>query len=470
MSGGEASRHARGNAGRYLCAILGTLGAASSVRGGGVVGVAPALVALAAMLACGSPSRSSLVLVTLDTLRADRLGSYGYVRDTSPALDRFAAGALLFENAIAPMATTLPSHVSIMTGVHPVGHGVLSNHAYLQRPLETGEGLRTMAQMLQEAGYGTGGFVSASPLSRATGIDVGFDRFHAPDPWQPGREGTEWRAWRTVDAALEWLDEVEPPFFAWVHLFDPHRPYAAPPPFLGSFESDESLRAEMERIGIPESRTYQALRVSNRYDEEVRYMDQELGRLLRYLEQRGLPELVVVVAADHGEGLWQHDVLEHGVLYQEQIRVPLLLRLPGGPEGRSDALASLVDVLPTLAAHTDLPLDGEQSDGRDLLDGGRDAALSQRALRKHWPELNFTLTEPDWKYWYFEKQRDRLYHLAADPHELRDVIAGHPERAARMRAELLARVERYRSREPLRVSDEIPPALREQLRALGYVE
>jgi arylsulfatase A-like enzyme len=418
-----------------------------------------------------SASPPSLVLISVDTLRADRLGVYGYFRETSPNIDRFAADALVFDNAIAPMSTTLPSHVSIMTGTHPVRHGVLSNLALFKRPLVTDESLRTAAQMLSAAGYDTAAFISAAPLSQATGIDAGFAHFHSPPPYVPGRPGETRRAESTIDAARDWLGGAEPPYFLFVHLFDPHAPYEPPPPFDRQFARHRRLRSYLERLRYPVDLMGQAIPISNRYDGEIRYADREIGRLLAELERQGrFQDSVIVLTADHGEGLLQHRIPQHGVLYHEQIRVPLIFRFPQGPKGRLSSMASLIDILPTVAGHAGLPLDREQLDGVNLLAEPRAAALSQRTVRKGFLELNFTLTDREWKYWYFSETADQLYDLARDPHETRNVIALYPERAARMRAEILRLIDLDRERSHLQVTDEIPPEAREQLRALGYVE
>jgi arylsulfatase A-like enzyme len=413
------------------------------------------------------------VLVTLDTLRADHLQSYGYFRQTSPHFDRFADEGLLFQRAFAPIATTLPSHVSLLTGTHPLRHGVVSNRVHFEPPAAPAP--RSAAQMLREAGYQTAAFTSAAPLAPGSGIESGFERFQGPPPREVlvrrGLLGA--RAEQTVEAALRWLAEVDAtrPLFLWVHLFDPHGPYDPPPPFDTAFAVQPELLRFLRVRGLGGAPLARAAALSNRYDGEILYADGELGRLFEGLRAAGVyPRAVVVVAGDHGEGILQHGLLEHGQLWNEQLAVPLALRWPGGPRGRSTALASLIDVLPTLAAHTRLPLDASQFDGVDLLAGSRDALLSQRPLRRGAPERELALRRGRWKYWREGAGPARLYDLADDPHELRDLRDAHPELSRSLEAELGRRVAAERSRPGLVTREPGDAALDEQLRALGYVE
>jgi len=414
----------------------------------------------------------SIVLVTIDTIRADHLGAYGYFRDTSPVFDGFAAEGVLFERAYAPMATTLPVHVSLLTGTTTLRHGVKGNFGTTLQALDGAMGLRTFAQVLRGLGYETAAFVSATPLKRHTGIDAGFVHFDQPSAKRR-------RAAGTTDRALAWLDIAASmrPIFLWVHYFDPHDPYDPPEPFDASFRADADLRGFLRALGLSEWDDPEIQRINDLYDGEILYTDGQLGRLFAALREAGLwDESAVVVAGDHGEGLGQRDWLEHGRIYDEHIRVPLVIRLPDG-EGRgrrSARLASLVDVVPTLVAALDLPVaetDRAQWEGNDLLapKPPRRFAFAERVHRYHpdWePGPKYALVGRRWKYFHRPLGSDELFDLHADPLETRNVIEAHPRVAAAM----LSRIRRALVHDVRREPEELPLDVREELEALGYVE
>lgn len=435
--------------------------------------LAVALVAIATRAAAAPPD---FVLITIDTLRADHLGAYGYPRDTSPNIDALARQALLFEHVLAPMPMTLPSHVSLLTSSLPARHGVLSNFRYLKIPFVPGdrEGLQSAAQILARAGYATAAFTSASPLSRGTGIDIGFDDFEAPPPFEEAGESTRRDAAETVDRALRWLAGAPTPCFLWVHLFDPHMPYEPPPPFDTAFESDPALLARLGRSGVPEVLQRYAARATNLYDGEIRYLDEQLGRLFAALRERGTwDDGVIVLTADHGEGLLEHGEAGHQSLRRGTIGVPLLLRWPNGPRGvRSGRVASLLDVLPTLAAHTGLPLaDPARFDGADLLAAGEGEALALEPVQSAAPRLRtYALRTQRWKLWHRPDVGEQLFSADRDPAELRELSAEHPEVTRRLRARIDALLREARAQPGAVVSEEIDPRLRKQLEQLGYTE
>ena len=238
-----------------------------------------------------APSSLSIVLITLDTLRADRLGCYGFPGNSTPNLDALAKESILFEQATSTVPLTLPSHASILTGLLPPHHGVRDNGGI---PLP--ESRTTLAERFKRRGYATGGFVGAWVLERRFGLAQGFDRYSdrfALDQLQK-------RGDAVVDDALAWIDEVRArQFFAWVHLFDPHLPYDPPEPFRTRFPAD-------------------------RYQGEVAYTDELVGRILSRLRERQLLEkTLVVVTADHGESLGEHGEANHGFfLYDATVAVP----------------------------------------------------------------------------------------------------------------------------------------------------
>ena len=428
-------------------------------------------------LAGCAPPRHAIVLVTVDTLRADRLGCYGYFRDTSPNLDRLAAEGILFTGALTPMATTLPAHVSLMTSLYPTQHGVRGNFEHLGRSLDTGAGIGTLAEMLRAEGWRTAAFVAATPLKRDSGIAAGFEVFD-----QPARESR--RAGVVVERALDWLDrEAERPFLLWLHLWDPHHPYAPPPEFARAFAGRDDIASWMRERGFAGLDDPDVRRQNNDYDDEIRYVDSRIAVLLDGLRARGLyDEATLVVTSDHGEGLGQHGWLRHGRIYQEQLRVPLIMRFPSrlGLNGRRhDGVASLIDVLPTLVGRLDLPIADERRrrlEGIDLLDRAersRRLVFAERVSRSRAPWEDgdkFALTDGRWKYFHLSEGPDQLFDLAADPHELENVIDRHPEVTARMRArieELLA--ELAHSAVDL-AGDGLSDERRRELESLGYVE
>ncbi len=433
---------------------------------GWVAGVA---LGSAAILFCAPAAPpASVVLITIDTLRADHLGCYGYFRHTSPFIDQLAADGLLFERAITPMSTTLPAHTSLMTSAYPARHGVLSNLNFYHQPVVTDKGFQTAAQMFREAGYLTAGFVSSPGLGEESGITAGFQVFD---------ESGIRDAFTTTSRVIDWLDSVPArPFFLWVHYFDPHHPYD-PPPDYRDYRSDERQLQFVTKAGIPPKHRTLAMRYSNLYDGEIRYTDDHVGWLLSRLRELDLYRTsMIVLTSDHGEGLMEHGVREHGVIYNEQLFVPLIFKFPEGrgPVGeRSMELASLIDVLPTMVESLALPIPTEQFDGVSLLSKRREFALSERdhTRRRFGSEVNLAVISEHWKYFLYTEGADQLYDLERDFEELENVIDEHPEVAERLRKEILGIWKASRERgSGLRIKRDVSPQLVEALRGLGYVE
>ncbi len=312
-----------------------------------------------------SSTTANVLLVTLDTVRADRLGSYGYAAASTPALDGLALGGIRFSQAVATAPLTLPSHATILTGLFPPRHAVHQNGA-----VALPAAVPTLAEALHGEGYRTAAFVGSFVLDARFGLGRGFELYDddiARDPTTaaPGLEA-ERPGVEVVDRALSWLAADDPrPFFAWVHLYDAHAPYEPPEPYRGRF-------------------------ADRPYDGEIAAVDAQVARLLTYLDQRGLAgDTIVAVAADHGEALGEHGELTHGLLlFEPTLRVPLLMRAPGRlPRGVVIAEpVGLADVAPTLAglAGVELAPPGTTLDGRDLsasLASG-DEPAANRSLRR----------------------------------------------------------------------------------------
>jgi arylsulfatase len=431
-------------------------------------------------LGCGPARSPSILMITIDTLRADHLGCYGYFRDTSPTIDALAREGVLFENAIATSGTTLPSHTSLMTSSYLARHGVRGNFDSYQTPVPADEGdLQTFAQALKAAGYDTAAFTSVYHLRPESGITAGFDSFGGVPGREP-REGIH-RITRpanvTTAEAVRWLERRRrDPFFLWIHYFDPHSPYKPPPEYLTRYRVDQQLVDFMHSLGVPRRLLRWSADVHNRYDAEIRHTDDRIGELLSALRAQGLyDDLAIVLIADHGEGLGQHGVPEHAVLYQEQIRVPLILRLPGGERAgeRIGELVSMIDVVPTLVAALGLPISTEPFDGIDMFSERREYALSERehSTRRFGSDESLTLTGERWKYELHTEQSDALYDLKADPTELENLFDRKPEVGKTMRDEIQRTVKSANARgEGLALKGATSPEMREALEALGYVE
>ena len=388
-----------------------------------------------------------MLLVTIDTQRADHLGCYGHKGAVTPTLDALAARGVRFELAVGHAPLTAPAHASILTGLTPLKHGVRDNGAYVL-PAE----VRTVAQDFKAAGYRTAAFVSGFPLKRRFGFDRGFDLYddHLPRGKDARRTAyVERTADRTTEAALGWLGSDAArgaPFFLWVHYFDPHAPYEAP--------------AEYMKGGI------------SPYDGETAFVDAQLARLLRTIDQAfGSGSTLILVTADHGESLGEHGEDTHGIfVYDATIRVPLLIAGPGvHPRVVDRTLARGIDVAPTLVDYAGLAPRGVE--GRSL----RRAALGERLaeepayaeslhpqLQYGWAPLFAWRTT---KHKLIEAPRVELYDLEADPGEAHDRSAEDASRVAAMRAEL----RRAMTTTTPDAMQGLDAEAKEKLAALGYV-
>jgi arylsulfatase len=391
-----------------------------------------------------------VLLITCDTLRADRLGAYGYERDTSPELDALAAEGAVFEEAYATAPMTQPSISSLLTGRLPEHIGVARGN--LRRlPSE----VETIAERLRDEGITTAAVISNWVLRRApaadgdVGAQQGFEHFDDEmDKKERNREAFERTAPDTTDAALAWLeghDEARS-FFLWVHYQDPHGPYTPPRKLGQKFAREPSSEAAVAPgdtvIGHRQIPSYQLLGDERRpsvyrdlYDGEIRFFDRELGRLLGWLRERDwLADATVIFTSDHGESLGEHDYwFCHGEnVHREVVRVPLVVKSPGGPRGRIDHVASLIDVWPTVMEA--FAVDPGPTLGRSLLrptGQGRlvGQSLFPRGDRTRW----WAVSDGRWRVlWNDEAPDPRLYDILADPSETTDLAADHPDLVARM--------------------------------------
>ena len=393
-----------------------------------------------------SAAAGPIVLISIDTLRADHLPVYGYTKVRTPNIDALAAAGIVFEHAYSHVPQTLPAHTSILSGQLPFEHGVRDNIGFTVKP-----GQWFVQKALHDLGWPTGGFVSAYVLRAATGINQGFDTYDSDLPPSSGelsigqvqRDGDQ-----TLTAAERWLDGREPgkPFFLFLHLYEPHKPYAPP----ARFATNEP------------------------YDGEIAYADEIVGRLFDRLRASGLYDRsTIVLLSDHGEGLGDHGEQEHGLfLYTETIHVPLVVKMAGRHNARRIATpVQHIDLVPTIldlaggARHAEL----RGRSLRPLLDGSgtlADAGIYSESLysRYHfgWSEL-YALT--DARYRLIRAPRDELFDLARDPKEAASIAAERPQVRQAMRAALETLIARSSIAAPSAVSDED----KQRLSALGYV-
>ena len=392
----------------------------------------------------GQYSGAPVVLISIDTLRADRLPLYGYAAGSTPVLDRLGREAIVFDDVYSHCPLTLPAHASLFTGLLPLHHGVRDNIGYA---LESDQ--QTLASRFKAAGYATGGAVSAYVLRHQTGIGRGFDFFDdgievagtgesLSDSQRDGR--------LTVDALAGWIDrQSSGRVFAFLHLYEPHTPYTPPA----------------------------AHRMADPYDGEIAYADELAGRLLDRVNARGLlAGAIVAIVSDHGEGLNDHGEAEHGIfLYREALRVPWILRLPDGAGGGTRIAGTVgeVDVAATL-----LDLAGLSTAGLDgqpvtrALTAGRidDRTVYSETL---YPRLHFGWSDlasaTEGRYRFIKAPRPELFDLATDPHERTNIADARRSTTSALGAWLARTTAGSPVADPAAVSADV----RERLKALGYI-
>lgn len=418
------------------------------------IGVSPALILALPLFfgpAAGAVRRDlNVLLITIDTVRADRLGCYGYVGAGTPNLDRLSAEGVRFSNAYAQVPLTLPSHCSIMTGTYPLDHRVHNNGTY-----SLGPGFPTLAALLKARGYRTAAFVASFTLDSRFGLDRGFDLYD--DNVQGAEAMKSFRSERNAGAVLAalapWLERNPGErFFTWAHFYDPHLPYAPPPPY------------DVEYRG-------------RNYDGEIAYVDHIIGRLLELLKNKGLLDrTLIVVAGDHGEALGEKKEIDHGLfLYDGTLKVPLIVRLgkdlPAGFVVPSRV--RLIDILPTILDLLGMPVPSGVR-GTSLLPYVRGRIRSDLpsyietySPRENygWSELRGLIDGP-WK--YILAPTPELYDLARDPREEKNLASAEPavlrEKAGKLEALVgTAGAKKGAAQRTMTAADA------ERLRSLGYL-
>jgi arylsulfatase A-like enzyme/Tfp pilus assembly protein PilF len=412
------------------------------------------IVALAARgLRDRAPRPASLLLVSIDTLRADHLGSYGYASARTPILDGLAASGLRFQQATTVVPLTLPAHSSLLTGTFPAHHGVRDNGGFYLGDEET-----TLAEVLREKGYRTGGFVGAFVLDSRWGIAQGFERYFDDFDLSryegAGMDAVQRRGDEVVEKAIEWLAaDKKQPFFAWVHLYDPHTPYDPPEPYRSQFP------------GTP----------VGGYDGEIAWSDALVGRLLAALREDGrLESTLVVVVGDHGESLGEHHEQTHGFfVYDATVQIPMIMAGPGVPVRAVAEQVRIVDVMPTALDLLGVPAP-KPVQGKSLLPLARGESLGLLAVSESWyPRYHYGWSElkaiRDGRYKLIDAPRRELFDLTRDPGELIDGAAADPARSETLANALARTLAELTSASAPTGPRSIDPEAEERLQALGYL-
>jgi len=403
--------------------------------------------------------QANLLLITIDTLRADHLGSYGYTGVRTPVLDALAREGVRFSSAFSPVPLTLPAHCSILTGTYPTFHGVRDNSGFVLAPSQV-----TLAKVMKRAGYRTAAFVGAFVVDSKFGLGQGFDyyfdhfdlsRFENVSPGYIQRTGDE-----VVRETIRWLESQRAntggPFFVWTHLYDPHDPYTPPEPYLSRHKNSP-------------------------YDGEIEFTDANVGTLFDWLRRNGFyGNTLIVVAGDHGESLGEHGESMHGFfIYNATLHVPLIVKFPrGNNAGRVVAESvSLVDIFPTVLQILGVsdPVTAKVQ-GRGLLSVILGKAAGYRPeiyaetyyprLQFGWSELQALITETD-KFVLAPKQE--LYDYRIDFPESRNLASEKSVVANQLRDRLRELIRRYSAPSSSSARSDLDPETKERLRSLGYV-
>ena len=448
-------------------------------------------------VAC-QPAPKNLVVILIDTLRADHLGAYGHPRVQTPHIDSLALESVVFEKAFTVVPTTLASTASIFTGHYPRTLGLPRNHFVLS------DSAVTLAETLSRAGYSTAAFVAAMPLSSRTKISQGFEFYHEGFKKVGERLIPQRRGEKVTDSVLSWLGRRDSrPYFLFVHYFDVHFPYDPPPPYDslytapdppeidGTLDSLKKLRDDLQG-GL--GRAAEIAHVRSLYLGEITYVDREIGRLLEAIHRDGsLDQTLLILMADHGETFEEHelDYFNHGrMVYDTTLHIPLIFRLPHGQFSgrRVKEMVRTIDIAPTIYELLDISSAPEMEgvSFAPLLRG--ESAETERTVfaeatmpydvepKFGWPnEKKAKCVRTDrWKYvWIpYLQDREELYDLASDPGEYADLLTsvdGSPDTAT-VKRQLRTAMNRLIDRASGTRSKYVDEETREALRALGYVE
>lgn len=395
----------------------------------------------------------NVLVITIDTLRADHLGCYGDKQIRTPNIDALAADGFRFERAYSSVPVTLPSHTMIFTGTYPMFNGMhdFSGNKLGDQP--------TLASVLKEHGYSTGAVIGSAVLDSRFGLNRGFDFYYDHFDFNRLKESNVEEMKRpgnvVTDVALDWLNKNDQGrFFLWMHLYDPHYPYQPPEPFATQYGNDA-------------------------YDGEIAFADEQVGRVVSFLKEKKLySNTLIVLAADHGESLGEHGEKTHGFfIYNSTLHVPLIFHLPGAaPESPHPikSLANLADVMPTVLhiLQIDVPSDVQGRNLLPVIDGkGKEEARSLYAesflprLHFDWSELRGIETE---RYQFIEAPKPELYDLEKDPGETENLFSKKHAVSDELRARLSDFIAQHSASHELAEKTGLDPALMERLKSLGY--
>jgi arylsulfatase A-like enzyme/Flp pilus assembly protein TadD len=417
-----------------------------------------ALLGAALLLFCFQASASgapppNVVFITIDTLRADHLGCYGYKRIRTPNIDSLAAVSVRFERAYTPVPVTLPAHTVIFTGTYPMLNGM---HDFSTNKLSPNQ--PTLASVLAQNGYVTGAVIGSAVLDSRFGLNRGFafyyDHFDFNRLEESNLEEMDRPGDVVTDKALDWLrNNYRSKFFLWMHLYDPHYPYRP----HASFSDEYKDRP---------------------YDGEIAFADAQVGRLLHFLKEKGVfQHTLIVLSGDHGESLGEHGEKTHGFfIYNATVHVPVIVHLPDETTARTvGALVNLADIMPTALKELKIPVP-QQVQGRNLLPLIRaseeeDKSFSLYAetflprLHFNWSELRAVETD---RYHFIDAPKPELYDLSQDPDETQNLYAQRKAVAEELRARLTKLMSQYSADHELATKTGLDPALMERLKSLGY--
>ena len=414
---------------------------------------ASVIVCLLGLPVWAAPASSpNVVVITIDTLRADHVGCYGDRNVKTPNIDALAHEGVRFERAFTPVPVTLPAHTALFTGTYPLRSGM---HDFADNKLNPSQ--PTLASVLKAKGYATGAVIGSAVLDSRFGLNHGFDFYYDHFDFSRLQESNLDEMERPGDAvadqAIDWLDQnYKNKFFLWMHLYDPHYPYRPPSPYSEEYKDRP-------------------------YDGEIAFADSQVGRLIRELKEKGVYQnTLIVLTGDHGESLGEHGEKTHGFfIYNSTLHIPVVIRLPQGPASRTtSALISLPDLMPTVLSYLKIDVPPEVQ-GHNLLplldDNHKDSNASLYAetflprLHFNWSELRGAETE---NYHFIDAPKPELYDLSKDPGETNNLYSEKKAVSEEMRAKLTALIQQYGAGQELAQKTGLDPALMERLKSLGY--
>lgn len=437
-----------------------------------------------------STNSFNIVLITIDTLRADHLSCYGYERKTSPNIDKIAQNGFMFKNAMAPSSWTAPSVASLCTSLYPISHGMVHGIADTINNQEIlSDNITTLAELVKARGYRTFGVVSNSHLDKKFGFGKGFDFFKCL-PFLPASFVHE-----TIDSWAETIKKSDK-YFLWVHYFDPHWPYwpyQPREPWLDKYLAEmqdrdiDYKRSLIKKILSGKHHAVAPLLTQNHpralfllkalYDSEINHVDSYVGTLI---EQFNLnTNTLIIITSDHGDEFLEHGSIGHGGnLYRETIHIPLIIKLPERTDGTIiEKLVNLVDIMPSIAFLLDSPSE-EQTVGRSLFQRNTTQTVSptDKQSQFSFAELDLrnslkTIITPEWKYIYdYHNKAEQLYSLTTDPFEQKDLSKKNSTVTRKLREQLFNWASHSIKYPPTLQPSQLSPAEKEKLEELGYIQ